>query len=167
MKYILLSIMLFCISCSQSADSKLTQQNNTNQTTNPEKEKIIASALTFINSYVENCNSVNNSLDVMDWVNSNKLTSQTFKNKLKSIIDEALKSDPELGLGADPIFDAQDYPENGFEFESFNEATNYIVVRGKNWSEFKVAIKMKKQDNNWIVDGCGIVNIPENQQAKR
>ena len=38
---------------------------------------------------------------------------------MKRINDDALKQDPELGLGAEPIFDAQDNPSEGCELESF------------------------------------------------
>lgn len=100
-------------------------------------------------------------------MNANTLVTIGFKTEFKKIIDDALKQDPELGLDADPIFDAQDYPDKGFELDTFDEKTNYITLKGKDWSEFKLTLKMLEQNGNWLVDGCGIINIPANKRAKR
>ena len=124
-------------------------------------------ALTFINSYVENCNKMKESIKIVQWVNSNSLTTNNFKKELKRIIDEAYKEDPELGFDFDPIFDGQDYPDKGFELESFDSRTNYIVVKGKDWLDFKLTIKMVLENNDWLVDGCGIINIPKDKRSKR
>ena len=47
------------------------------------QEKLIENALTFINSYVDNCNKMKESIEVVEWANSNKLTTQSFKAELK------------------------------------------------------------------------------------
>jgi len=117
--------------------------------------------------YVDNCNKMQESIGVVEWVNSNNLTTSHFKTELKSIIDEAYKIDPEMGLDADPIFDAQDYPDKGFELESFDNKTNYIVVKGKEWIDFKLTMKMVLESDNWLVDGCGIINIPNDKRIAR
>jgi hypothetical protein len=124
-------------------------------------------ALTFINSYVDNCNKMSEAIDIIEWVNSNNLTTNHFKTEVKSIMEEAFKEDPELGLGFDPIFDAQDYDDNGFELVTYDSKTNYVVVKGKNWSDFKLTIKVVLEDNKWLVDGCGIINIPKDKQSER
>jgi len=72
-----------------------------------------------------------------------------------------------MGLGADPIFDAQDYPSKGFELESIDETTNYLTMKGKDWSEFKLTMKVVEENGKWLVDGCGIVNIPKDKRAAR
>ena len=107
------------------------------------------------------------SLGILEWVNSNEMTTNQFKTKVKSIIDQAYKKDPEIGLGFDPIFDAQDYPDKGFELEIFDNKTNFIVVKGKNWADFKLTIKSVMEDNKWLIDGCGIVNIPHDKRSTR
>ena len=107
------------------------------------------------------------SIGVVEWVNSNKLTTNTFRTELKRILDEAYKLEPEIGLDADPIFDAQDFPEKGFELESFDSKTNYIVVKGKNRPDFKLTIKMVMENNDWLVDGCGMINIPNDKRIAR
>jgi len=70
------------------------------------------------------------------------------------------KVDPELGLDEDPIFDAQNYPDKGFELAAFDSKTNYVVVKGKNWPDFKLTLKMVAENNTWLVDGCGLIKIP-------
>nr|MBP6315517.1 hypothetical protein [Chitinophagaceae bacterium] len=82
-------------------------------------------------------------------------------------VENAYKQDPELGLGFDPIFDAQDYPEKGFELVSFDEKTNFIVVKGKDWADFKLTLKMVEENEQWLVEGCGIINIPKDKQNFR
>ena len=132
----------------------------------PEKQKDnlpVDIALSFINSYVDNCNKMNESVCVVEWVSSNSLTTNSFKTRLKKLVEEAYKINPEMGLDADPIFGAQDYPDKGFELESFDNKTNFIVVKGKDQAEFKLTMKMVLENNNWLVDGCGIINIPDDR----
>ena len=95
------------------------------------------------------------------------MTTTRFRNEVKTMIEEALKIDPELGLGFDTIFDTQDYPDERFELEFFNSKTNFIVVKGKNWVDFKLTIKMVLENNKWLVDGCGFVNIPKDKRSTR
>ena len=88
-------------------------------------------ALNFINSYVENCNKIKEALAAIDWVNANTSTTQHFKTQLKEMEDKAFELEPAVGLDADPIFNAQYYPEEGFELESYDKQNNYIILRGK------------------------------------
>jgi hypothetical protein len=84
---------------------------------------------------------MNEAINIVDWVSSNNLSTSHFKTELKRILDEAKKEEPEVGLDFDPILDAQDLPDEGFEFESADETTNYLIVRGKDWPEFKWQLK--------------------------
>jgi hypothetical protein len=122
-------------------------------------------ALTFINGYVDNCSKMNERINIVDWVNSNELTTSGFKTELKRILDDAYKDEPEVGLDFDPILNAQDYPDKGFEIETFDEVTNYLTVKGKNWPEFKMTMKIIEDNGNWLVDGCGIINIPADKRT--
>lgn len=151
----ILTIFLFW-SCGQISDIKT--KNESSLTEIKEQNNIIPKdiALKFINSYVEKCNKMNDSLGLFEWVVSSNLTTKSFNTEL----NEAYKIDPEMGFDFDPIFDAQDYPEKGFEFESYDSKTNYIIVRGIEWSDFKLTIKMSYENKIWLIDGCGIINIP-------
>lgn len=167
MKQILFILTIILItSCEQTIDKKKIEHTST-ILDNPKDSLSIDVALKFINSYVDNCNKMKESIGVVEWVNFNSLTTSSFKTELKRIIDEAYKIEPEIGLDADPIFDAQDYPDKGFELNKFDSKTNYIVVNGKNWVEFKLTIKTVLENNIWLIDGCGIINIPINKRIAR
>lgn len=163
---IILTIILFS-SCRQNSRNKTVNEVRSIESNELNDNLPVDIALKFINMYVDNCNKMQESIGVVEWVNSNNLTTSHFKTELKSIIDEAYKIDPEMGLDADPIFDAQDYPDKGFELESFDNKTNYIVVKGKEWIDFKLTMKMVLESDNWLVDGCGIINIPNDKRIAR
>ncbi|CAL2101684.1 conserved protein of unknown function [Tenacibaculum sp. 190130A14a] len=124
-------------------------------------------AIQFINEYVSNCNKTKEQVGIIEFVNAHPNVSAKFKTELKRMIEEAEKSDPEYGLGFDPIFDAQDYPDDGFKFSEFDSKTNYLTVEAINWKGFKITMKIKELDNKWLVTGCGVINIPKEKQAKR
>jgi hypothetical protein len=137
------------------------------QQTTSQKINKVDNALKFINGYVENANKMTSRVNIVEWVNSNNLSTNGFKSELKKIIDDAYKAEPEVGLDFDPILDAQDNPDKGFELEAFDENTNYLTVRGKDWQEFKLTMKIIEVNGKWLVDGCGIVNIPHDKRATR
>ena len=124
-------------------------------------------ALEFINGYIDDLNKREDQIDLVEWANSNKLVTAEFKKDLSRIIDEANREDPDWGLGYDPILDAQDYPESGFEIESFDPISNLVHFKGIDWDEFKVTLKAKFVDELWLVDGCGDVNLSEEDKAER
>ena len=162
----ILTIILI-VSCGQNIDKKKTKEISSTGSKKQKDHKPVDKALEFINLYVDNCNKMKESIGVVEWVNSNSITTIRFKTELKTIMEEAYKIEPELALNADPIFDAQDYPEKGFELDSFDSKTNYIVVKGKDWEDFKLTMKMVLENDNWLVDGCGIINIPINKRITR
>lgn len=123
-------------------------------------------ALTFINSYIEDCNKMKKSVGYLSFVKSSTLTTNSFKTELQKIVDDAEEENSEMGLDFDPIIDGQDYPEEGFELKHFDTKTNFIIVKGKNWAEFEVTMKLILENEKWLIDGCGIVNIPKNNQSK-
>jgi len=167
LRLIFISTFLVFVSCGHRAETEIAADKTTIQSTVVKNENPIKTALTFINSYVDNCNKMKESIGVIEWVDSNKLTTNRFKTELKRIMEEAYKLEPEIGLDADPIFNAQDYPDKGFELVSFDSTTNILLVKGKNWPEFKLTIRIVKENANWLVDGCGMVNIPNDKSVAR
>jgi len=157
---IIISTIAFFASCGQVSENKTLKETSSTAQAEQIDSLPIDVALTFINSYVDNCNSMEASMGIVEWVNSNNLTTNNFKAALKLRIEKRGIADRERGLPADPLFDAQDYPDKGFEIESFDNKSNYVVVKGIDWPEFKVTLKMVLENNNWRVDGCGSVNIP-------
>ncbi|MBU2951824.1 hypothetical protein KO493_14080 [Tamlana agarivorans] len=124
-------------------------------------------ALKFINDYVVNCNKMKEQIGIVKWVNFNQDVSQEFKEELTKMIEDAYKSEPEYGLGFDPIFDAQDYPDDGFKLAEFDSISNYLTVEAKTWKGFSINMRIEEVNNKWLVDGCGVINIPKNKQAER
>jgi hypothetical protein len=159
--------LLAVAACGQNPDSKIIKDKIPVQQVVTESENISDVALAFINAYVTNCNKEPDALQVGEWVKSNKLATAGFKAALEKTLAEAYAEDPELGLDADPLFDAQDYPDKGFELASFDSKTNYVVVKGKDWPDFKLTLKMAAVGTHWLVDGCGIINVPAAKRMSR
>ena len=154
------AILLFW-SCGQ--DSNSNRDNKQMFADNIEQNQIIPEeiALNFVNSYVDNCNKMKGAIGILEWVELNKMVTKSFKDEVKRMIDEAYNKDSEIGLDYDPIFNAQDYPEKGFEIESFDRENNYLILRGIDWPKFKLLIKISRENNTWLIDGCGSININE------
>ncbi len=182
-KIILILTILSIISCKKNIEGespelkKVSEENNNPKTEiNSQliEEKEIKkdnspenTALTFINSYIIDSNKMNKSVGYLNFVESSNLTTKSFKIELQKIVDEAEKLDPEMGLDFDPIIDGQDYPYEGFELKHFDTKSNFIIVKGKNWADFEVTMKLIFENEKWLIDGSGIVNIPKNNQSKR
>jgi hypothetical protein len=132
-----------------------------------DSSKGVEVALTFIDDYVKRCNEINKQEGTDEWIELNLLVSKNFIYAWQTILNNSYREDAEMGLDFDPIFDAQDWPEEGFELESFNTLTGYYVVRGKKWKEFRLAMKIINENGECLVDGCGIVNIPYKYRIKR
>jgi hypothetical protein len=169
---------LLLTSCGESPrtdDSKIVEavMDTSTQSSSPTHLKTDSSnskidiPLAFINGYVDNCNRMNQRIDDVVWVSSNNLTTKSFRAELKRILDDAYTKDPKVGLGFDPILDAQDWPDKGFELESIDERTNFLTVRGIDWPEFKLTMKIIEENGTWLVDGSGIINIPKEERAER
>ena len=169
-KLIFLISMSFCIiSCTQNAGNKSpeTLGGNIAESGDTLTEDNLDFALEFINGYVDNLNKQEDQIELLAWANSNKLVTADFRKDLSRIIDEANREDPDWGLGYDPILNAQDYPESGFEIVSFDPISNLIYFQGIDWDGFKLTLKAKSVDGAWLVDGCGDVNLTEEEKAER
>jgi hypothetical protein len=167
LRLVIINTIVLLISCGQSKRENKDLIASIPKETHYQKDNKVENALKFINDYVTNSNKIDNKTEIIEWVNSNNLTTKSFKSELKKIIDDAYKTEPEVGLNFDPILDAQDNPEKGFELEVFDNKTNYLIIRGKDWHEFKLTMKVAEENGNWLVDGCGMVNIPNNKKSKR
>ena len=161
MKTIIILLLGLTIFSCNSTDSKFeTSKKETIQTSEPNYQV----AIQFINDYLAYSNDFKSKVGLIEWVNKRTDVTVGFKAELKRIIDEAEKNDPELGLGFDPVLDAQDSP-NKFELDKSD--SEYLVVKGVKWIDFKLTLKLKLEGNKWLVDGAGIINIPENKRIER
>ena len=166
-RQILTLTVILSASLGQIRSQNKFTESNVVQTEVSTKDIKIKNALAFINGYTKNANNISGGVGSVQWVNSNNLSTKNFKTELERINDDAEQEDPELGLDSDPVFDAQDNPEEGFELESFDEDINILIVRGIDCPEFKVTMKVVKEGKQWVVDGCGIVNILNEKRAAR
>lgn len=123
----------------------------------------VKNALTFINEYVSHVNKLE-PIDPKTYADSSSLTTQAFKTELSRILTEANKQDSIVGLDFDPIVNAQFTPEQGFKVEHVDTTSGYILLKGVDRPDFKLTMKLVFQNNKWQVDGCGIVNIPEEKR---
>ncbi|MEW7279495.1 hypothetical protein ABW636_12950 [Aquimarina sp. 2201CG1-2-11] len=120
-------------------------------------------AINFLNSYIKN----NSSLGVIEWTKTSSLVTENFKKELENIVTKAREEDPELGLGFDPILDAQDYPDEGVELLNFDSETGYVIVKGIKWDSFNLTMKVIAKNGKVLVDGSGTINIPEDKRSER
>lgn len=120
-------------------------------------------ALDFLNLYIENMHT----LEILEYVNGSPLATESLKSELERILIEAWEANPKVGLEFDPLFDAQDYPHEGVELADFDPVTGYVMVKGIAWEDFRVAMRVVKLDGHVLVDGCGVINIPEEKRAER
>ncbi|MEN3325186.1 hypothetical protein VP395_15755 [Mariniflexile soesokkakense] len=168
----LILLLLIALSCNNKKEkiNFSETQEQIELETDIKKNQLIVSdstsianvALSFINGYTENCNQMNDRIEIVEWVNSNHNASQKFKSELKRITEEADKADPELGLGFNPIFNAQDYPDKGFKLVDFDTISGIVNVKDKILDNgFRMKIKLIKEKDKWLVNGMGIINMPE------
>jgi UDP-N-acetylglucosamine pyrophosphorylase len=135
--------------CSCGSDNETSHQTDTLVPTKvSESQSMSDNALHFINDYVTNCNQMKEAVPVAEWVNTSDLASDSLKAQIQKLVAEA---DPESGLEYDPIFNAQDYPEEGFQLDKVDEAAGVVTVKGKNNAEFKLEMKMVKEKGVWKV----------------
>lgn len=127
-----------------------------------------ASALAFMNAYVDwlKVPAEDAPGKPAPWMEKDGLVSAAFRAAHEELMREAEKEDPELGLGFDPVLDAQDYPES-FAVDSCGDG--FVVLRGAGdgWSaDFAVTVKMIPSPEGWLVDGAGMIRIPEERRRQ-
>ena len=116
------------------------------------KEKI---GLKFINEYVYFIENKEPKTSLDEWMTNNPYASKKLKLKIKNLIDQ-VDRDSKLGLDYDPILNAQDYPEKGFEI--LKTENEYIEVKGIDWPDFIIKLKMIKENEIWKVDNTELKN---------
>lgn len=162
-KYYILSAVFLLFSCQKEVKSIKEKTVGIEQqapgTATDLSAPDVDAALNFINGYIDNANKMDEAASVVEWVAANPFATESYKTALKKEVEEA-----EM-LDADPIFDAQDYDDAGMEAASVDK-DGYVLLQGVKWKEFKVIVKLVKQEDKWLVDGCGSINIPEGKRVK-
>ena len=115
----------------------------------------------FMNEYVDFLlEEMKSDKDLFSWVDSRSDLTKEFIESWNLIFTggEAYEIEDEYELDYDPIIDAQDFPDDGFEVvDAFLEDTS-VVLQGIGWETFKLKIFLKFEDGVWKVDGSGDVN---------
>jgi hypothetical protein len=126
-------------------------------------------ALTFINDYVKTSNDELNQKDFNfdEWVQKNHTLTDNFKTSYKHLMDSAWKAEPYVGLDFDPILDGNAFPEKGFEIVNCDNENGYVTVKGIDWPEFVVVLKVVSHDKKLLVDGSGVINIPTDKRGRK
>jgi len=156
--------MISLFSCQPKKDTDTTE-NNIPETAKTTVDYTVATQ--FISDYTHFINTSTDPKATLSWIQHNKLLSSGFKENYTRIIEEAWKTDPELGLGFDPIFDGQDYPDNNYTITAIDSLNGFVSVSSSNWTDFVVVIRVVQNGKQSQVDGSGIINIPENKRAQR
>lgn len=145
------TVPLLALSCKNSEPEATAE---TAQSIPPEDGTL---AVDFMNAYIA---TFGQDFELEAWLKRSDMVTDEFITTLRDLLAEA---DPDMGLGFDPILNGQDYPRR-FELDSFDAGTGYAVVRGIDWPSFKVTLKIVKTPHKWLIDGAGIINIPQDKQ---
>jgi hypothetical protein len=120
----------------------------------------VSAALSFINGYVADKGKLQGLGDIENWITESPYATADYKaaigKEIKGIIERS-----EAMPKADIVFGTAHYPKEGFEVESTDEKSGYVVLKGKNGKDYKLTMMLAHVNGKWLVDGCGKVNIPE------
>jgi hypothetical protein len=151
-------ILLFLVvSCRESSNSKIETAKSL-----PGRDYTVA--LKFINDY--NSEFLNPHSEGLEWLSKNKTITSNLTKRYKQMLDSAQIADPELGLEFDPIVNAQDSDNQGFEIKEIDSINGYVTVRGKSAPDFQIVLKVVEKNGVTLVDGSGVINIPKSKQPK-
>lgn len=93
------------------------------------------------------------------WVLRSKVVTRRFKNTYTALIKGP-------ALDYDPLTFAQDYPTAGW-VPSGCAAAAFVTLRDKHGDlvEPPLVVKVQKSGNRWMIDGAGVIDIPDSKRA--
>lgn len=144
-------------SCRESSNSKMEKVKSL-----PNRDYEVA--LKFINDY--NKEFLNPHSEGLEWLSKNKTITLNLLQRYKQMLDSAESADPELGLDFDPIVNAQDSDEQGYEIKKIDSILGYVTVNGKSAPNFEIVLKVIEKNGVTLVDGSGVINIPKSKRPK-
>lgn len=122
-----------------------------------------SAALSFINGYVADKAKLQGLGDIENWITESPYVTAAYKaaiaKEIKGIIERS-----EAMPKADIVFGTPHYPKEGFEVESMDKKNEYVVLKGKNGKDYKLIMMLAYVNGQWLVDGCGKINIPESRK---
>ena len=115
-------------------------------------------AITFINGYVAFIEGNSNEFPPYSWVQENALLSHELKSAYKATIEAGYLEDPELGIGYDPILNAQDIPSNkGYMAISCNPEKHTVELQGKESKAFRNTVELTYVGGRWLIISIGSI----------
>lgn len=129
------------------------------------KSEVALKGLNDYISFVNKRHSKCRNCSVVEMIEQHDTFTSNFKKLHTQLIEKSFEDAPDYGLGFDPLLDGQDFPDEGFTVKLIDG--DYITLKGIDWPEYEVTVKMKLEGGNWLIDGAGIINIPEDKRAKR
>lgn len=117
--------------------------------------------LQFVNGYLRQLNR-NKGLEAdRSWVLSNTNVTDSFKYQYRQLLVRTPQ------LEADPILDAQDYPDGQLTIHSYSEEDHYFWLKAQGADDPVLVARLKLEQGKWLVDGCGTVNVPAEKRLHR
>jgi hypothetical protein len=124
-------------------------------------------ANSFMKEYKTYCDKEGDKETALQWVQRNTKVTDNFRKAYNKMVLDALKEDPEIGLGFDPVWDGQDYPQKDLVILRCDDNSDYVMFKGVDLDTYRVVLKVIKTGKGWLVDGAGVVNIHKDKQAPR
>ncbi len=128
----------------------------------PGDEAAAAGAVTqrFYDDYVRNLKKLGRDKARVAWLLTRSDVTPLFKRLFKQVHDQAAKSEMG-GMEADPILNAQDYPDNSTMTVKGAQAAGNLATVTMNWRtgmDAPVQVKLVKYPEGWKINGiAGIV----------
>ncbi|MCH5597487.1 hypothetical protein [Niabella ginsengisoli] len=108
----------------------------------------------FLNGYIKMCEQQTSQQATINWV----LTSVDVTDGFKSAYRKFYTENPEPDF--DPVLTAQDCPQK-IELESIGLTDYYFTFSSSEIDNYLLVTKVKRVGDIWLVDGCGVINIPK------
>ncbi len=127
-------------------------------------------AVGFMNrylAYLEDVFERRSEQSVADWLAADGQIAPEFVEAYRQLEAEGYAHDPEMGWGVDLLLDAQDHPDQGFALAACSEEPGVVLLRGVDWPQFEVAVRVASSAQGSQVLGAGLVNVPEHARASR
>ena len=116
-----------------------------------------------MNDYLRHLHAVDSGKSTLSderWVLSSKAVSRHFKATYKALI-----KDPDVNF--DPLLYAQDYPSKGWVPIGCTAGFVTLQTKPGDFMQLPVVVKVLSTSNGWLVDGAGVINIPDSKQPHR
>lgn len=118
-------------------------------------------------AYLEDVVERRSEQSVSDWLAADGQAAPEFVAAYRQLEAEGYAHDPEMGWGVDLLLDAQDHPDQGFALAACSEEPGVVILRGVDWPQFEVAVRVSPSAQGNQVLGAGLVNVPEHARASR